>query len=112
LDVGRAKRLATIAQRNALRTMYRTCGYPGCTVPFDGCRMHHVEWWEHQGQTDLDNLIPLCEHEHHHLVHEGGWQLELSPDRTITVRRPNGTLYFEGSTVDRDGRAPPGTAVG
>ncbi len=111
LDVGRARRLATAPQRQALAAMYRTCGFPGCTVPLDGCRIHHVEWWEHGGRTDLDNELPLCESEHHHLVHEGGWQLSLKPDRTVTIHRPDGTLYFEGSTVNRDGRAPPGEAA-
>jgi hypothetical protein len=111
LDVGRARRLATRAQRTALAAMYRTCGFPGCTVPLDGCRIHHVEWWEHGGRSDLANELPLCESEHHHLVHEGGWQLSLKRDRTVTIRRPDGTLFFEGSTVDREGRAPPGRGV-
>ena len=35
LAVGRAQRLATPAQRNALRAMHRTCMRPTCTVPFD-----------------------------------------------------------------------------
>ncbi len=100
LDVGRARRLATRAQRRALRAMYRTCAHPLCTVPFEACRIHHVQWWEHHGPTDLANLLPLCS-AHHHLVHEGGWALTLGPDRTITLHRPDGSLFFEGSTVDR-----------
>ena len=47
LDHGRNRRLATAEQRWALRAMYRTCGHPGCTVRFDDCRIHHVQWWEH-----------------------------------------------------------------
>jgi hypothetical protein len=100
LDVGREQRLATRAQRRALRAMYRTCAFPCCRVGFDACRIHHVWWWERNGPTDLANLIPLCS-EHHHLVHEGGWALTLRPDRTITLLRPDGTLHFAGSTVDR-----------
>ena len=61
LDVGRAARLATPAQRQALRAMHRTCMYPTCTVPFDDCRIHHIVPWEQGGTTDLDNLGPLCE---------------------------------------------------
>ena len=56
--------------------------------------------WEQGGRTDLDNLIPLCT-EHHHLVHEGGWSLELHDDRTITLTRPDGTRSFSGRTTDR-----------
>jgi hypothetical protein len=108
LDVGREQRLANRAQRRALRAMYRTCAYPGCQVGFDACRIHHVHWWEKLGPTALENLLPLCS-VHHHLVHEGGWSLTLQPDRTITLHRPDGTLFFEGSTLDRS--APPVPAV-
>ena len=106
LDVGRAQRLATRDQRRALRAMYQTCGHPGCQVRFEDCRIHHVTWWEHFGPTDLVNLLPLCER-HHHLVHEGGWSLTMKPDRTITLRRPDGSLSFEGNTTTR----PPAPAV-
>ena len=85
-------------QRRALRVMYRTCGFPGCQVRFEDCRIHHVTWWEHLGATNLDNLLPICERHHHH-VHEGGWTLTLKPDRTITLRRPDGTLHHEATTT-------------
>jgi len=101
LDVGREKRLATRRQRTALKNMYSTCGFPGCTVTFDACKIHHVTPWEHGGTTNLDNLLPLCEREHHHLVHEGGWQLTLQPDRTVTIHRPDGTPFYKGNTTNR-----------
>jgi hypothetical protein len=108
LDVGRSARLATEAQRHALRAMYTTCAYPGCTVPFDSTEIHHVVPFEHGGATNLANVLPLCLIEsHHHRVHEGGWTLTMTPDREITLTRPDGTLYFQGSTVDR---APEGVA--
>ncbi len=107
LDVGRAKRVATRDQRRALRAMYRTCAHPSCTVGFDDCDIHHIAPWQHGGQTDLANLLPLCSR-HHHLVHEGGWTLTLRADRRIELRRPDGNLHFEGSTVDI---APTGLAI-
>jgi hypothetical protein len=103
VDLGRSQRLANRAQRRALRAMYRTCGFPGCDVTFDQCEIHHVDWWERFGRTDLCNLLPLCSR-HHHLVHDGGWTLRLGPQRVITVTRPDGVVHFTGSTVDR---APP-----
>ena len=106
LDVGRSKRVATREQRRALRAMYRTCAHPGCTVGFDDCDVHHVRPWSAGGVTDLDNLLPLCSR-HHHLVHEGGWTLTLRADRTITWCRPDGSIHFDGSTVDV---APAGVA--
>ncbi len=45
LDSGRARRTVNRKQRRALRAMHRTCGHPGCTVPFESCRIHHVRWW-------------------------------------------------------------------
>jgi hypothetical protein len=108
LDVGRSKRLATEAQRHALRAMYTTCAYPGCTVPFDSTEIHHIQPFEHGGTTDLSNLLPLCLIEgHHHQVHQGGWTLTMTPDRIITLTRPDGTEWFHGSTIDR---APAGVA--
>ena len=73
---------------------------PSCTVRFDNCQIHHVVPWEHGGPTDLDNLLPLCS-THHHLVHEGGWTLTLHPDRTIELRRPDGTTHYTGTTITR-----------
>jgi hypothetical protein len=102
LDVGRDKRLATEAQRQALAAMHRTCIHPDCSLPVDECRIHHLIPWEQGGASDLDNLAPLCESDkHHHLVHEGGWSLTMTPDRVATWTRPDGTVYWTGSTIDR-----------
>lgn len=101
LDAGRTTRTVTPAQRRALRAMHRTCGEPECRVPFDDCRIHHVRWWvRDHGRTDLESLLPLCER-HHHLIHEGGWILTMTPDRVATWIRPDGTHHHTGSTVDR-----------
>jgi Domain of unknown function (DUF222)/HNH endonuclease len=108
LDAGRQCRLANRAQRRALRAMYRTCAHPDCIVGFDSCRIHHVIYWQRGGPSDLDNMIPLCER-HHHLVHEGGWTLQLFPDRRTTWRTPDGTVYYDGTTTDR--RTPAATAA-
>jgi hypothetical protein len=110
LDVGRGSRLATEAQRQALRAMHTSCIHPDCDVPFDECRIHHVVPWEQGGRSELDNLAPLCEsRKHHHLVHEGGWTLTMRPDRVATFTRPDGTTYWTGSTIDR---APHGVRSG
>ena len=103
LDLGRTQRLASHDQRRALRALYRHCAFPGCTVRFDDCRIHHVTWWDKFGPTDLPNLLPLCE-AHHHLVHEGGWTLTIDPDRTITLQRPDGTIHDHGDTTNRTPR--------
>ncbi len=100
LALGRTQRTASRAQRRALRTMYRTCAHPDCTVSIDECRVHHVRFWRHGGTSNIDNMIPLCEH-HHHMVHEGGWTLTMTPDRVATWTRPDGTHHHTAPTTDR-----------
>jgi hypothetical protein len=101
LDMGRGARTVTRSQRRALRAMHRTCARPDCEVPFSHTKIHHVQWWTRdRGPTDIDNLLPLCERDHH-LVHEGGWILTMTPDRIATWTRPDGTVHHRGSAIDR-----------
>jgi hypothetical protein len=95
LDLGRASRVASRAQRRALRGLYATCAIPGCAVKYDNCKLHHVVWWEHGGVTDLHNLLPLCER-HHHCVHDRGWLLTLGPRRQLRVETPDGQVMTTG----------------
>jgi hypothetical protein len=104
LDEGRSKRTATREQRRALRAMHSTCAHPACEVGFDACRVHHVVWWRNHGKTDIENLVPLCE-QHHHLVHEGGWQLTMTADRVATWTRPDGAHHHSGTTISRTATA-------
>lgn len=84
-DRGRQDRLVTGPLRRALGTLDgERCRFPGCPRNTK-LHAHHVIYWTHGGRTDLDNLVLLC-HRHHTLVHTEGFQLVLSPDRTLTVR--------------------------
>ena len=86
IDVGRSKRLATVHQRRALEAIHPTCAIPDCEVIFDHCNVHHIEYWENGGATDLNNMVPLCSR-HHHAAHEGRWKLELDPEtRKLLIR--------------------------
>lgn len=100
IEVGRKHRTATDAQWAALRAVYSTCAWAGCDRSLSHCQAHHVIFWEHGGPTDLINLVPLCSH-HHHLVHEGRWHLELLPDRSLRIIRPDGTVH---AMTDRPAR--------
>ena len=97
VNVGRKHRTATDGQWHALRAMHRTCAWKDCDRPLSWCQAHHIHEWEHQGVTDLCNLIPLC-NRHHHAVHEGGWSVKLDPvTRRLDIidpdRRHFGTAY-------------------
>lgn len=95
LDHGRHRRLASTEQRHALRALYATCAIPGCGVPFERCRIHHVTAWEDGGPTDLHNLLPVCAH-HHRDLHERGWRLHLAADRSLTISTVDGTRTTTG----------------
>ena len=92
LDIGRSQRLASAAQRRALEATHDTCAFDGCAVAFHACQIHHIDYWERGGPTDLENMVPLCS-KHHHAAHEGGWTLALKPGtRQLHARPPNPVL--------------------
>jgi hypothetical protein len=75
LEVGRATRVVSPAQRTALSVRDGGCRFPGCDRPPAWCEAHHVRHWLHGGATDLDNLVLLC-WTHHRAVHEGGQRVD------------------------------------
>ena len=78
LYVGRTQRLVTPRQRRALEARDKHCIFPGCRAHPRRCQAHHVQEWEHDGCTDIDNLGLLCVR-HHISVHEGGWTISRTP---------------------------------
>ncbi len=72
LDLGRATRTISPAQRRALAIRDGGCRFPGCSAPPIWCDGHHVIHWVDGGRTDLANLVLLCRR-HHRAVHDGGW---------------------------------------
>jgi hypothetical protein len=90
IDIGRARRYASPTQRQALETMYATCFHTDCDVPVTHCHAHHITYWNNGGHTDLNNLLPTCEH-HHRWIHTNNPTITLDAKRTATVVMPNGT---------------------
>jgi Domain of unknown function (DUF222)/HNH endonuclease len=84
LDVGRASRVVTPAQRSALAVRDGGCVFPCCDRPLAWCEGHHLVHWVDGGPTDLANLALLCR-AHHRAVHEGGWRLIRGPDGRFTA---------------------------
>lgn len=70
LYLGRAKRLASPAQRLALHATDRGCTYPACPTPGYVCETHHLDEWADGGRTDITNLTFVCP-SHHRLVGTG-----------------------------------------
>jgi hypothetical protein len=90
LDVGRRTPVVPPAIRRAVVVRDRHCRFPGCAGKADWNEIHHLQWWDNGGSTNLDNLIGICPY--HHLVHEGGWRLEGTATN-LTVKLPDGTLF-------------------
>jgi uncharacterized protein DUF222 len=90
LDLGRAARLVSPAQRRALALRDQGCRFPGCDRPAQWADAHHLAHWADRGPTNLHNLVLLCRW-HHTAVHERGWAIRLDvPTNTVTATRPDG----------------------
>ncbi|HEY3531442.1 MAG TPA: DUF222 domain-containing protein [Nocardioides sp.] len=87
LDVGRARRLVTVAIWLALVIRDRHCAFPGCDRPPLMCHAHHIRHWILGGETKLENLVLLCGH-HHRVIHDSPWQVRLNPDDHKPEFRP------------------------
>jgi hypothetical protein len=88
LDVGRALRTATPAQRRGLEA--RDAGCFNCGAPPALCHAHHIDAWSaDHGATDIELLVLAC-HDCHILMHEGGHTVIRGPDGTWTLQPSRG----------------------
>jgi hypothetical protein len=86
LDLGRAARLFSEAQRTALGLVHATCAADGCERPFAWCELHHQHAWSLGGSTDLRDAIPLC-HFHHQRIHDARYTHARCRDGSITFHQ-------------------------
>ncbi|MEU8637225.1 DUF222 domain-containing protein [Amycolatopsis sp. NPDC048633] len=80
LDIGRQRRLISTPLRRALYLRDRGCAFPGCHRPPRHCQGHHIRHWADGGPTELGNLVLICAHHHHRLLHRSGWQVRIAAD--------------------------------
>jgi len=85
LDVRRESRVATPKQRAAVIARDQAC--VGCGAPVTRCQVHHIRWWRHGGQTNLDNLVLVCWNCHHHIHHQE-WQITRDTTGRYRVAAP------------------------
>ena len=88
LWLGRSTRTFTPDQYRAM--VARDGGCRCCGASPEHCDAHHVNEWNNQGPTDIDNGMLLCRYGCHRGMHEGHWNV---------AGNPNGRLEF----TDRDG---------
>ena len=85
LYMGRKQRAATAAQKLALYARDRRC--IGCGFRASACDAHHIIWWDHDGTTDLPNLVLLCP-KCHKKVHKHGYTVTKDPTGQHQLRPP------------------------
>lgn len=86
LDLGRATRLFSEAQRVAGAVLHSTCAAQGCERAYAWCELHHRDPWARGGSTALENLAPLCGF-HHRRVHDRVYEHRWRPDGSVTFHR-------------------------
>jgi hypothetical protein len=89
LYLGRAKRLASKAQRIVLYAKDRGCTRPGCSAPAYHSQVHHaVADWAHGGQTNITDETLACGPDNRR-VKPGGWTTRKREDgRTEWIPPP------------------------
>jgi hypothetical protein len=96
LNLGRATPTITSSQRRALTVRDGGCVFPTCERPAQWCDAHHIHERQHNGPSDLDNLVLLCRH-HHRAVHGYDWTIERDPvTGQVKVIRRDGVIYQRG----------------
>jgi len=83
LDLGRAARLFTKAQRIALGLRDGGCTAKGCETSASACHAHHDEPWSRRGLTDLANGRLLCPR-HHRLAHDSRYAMTVHADNKVS----------------------------
>jgi hypothetical protein len=85
LDLGRAKRFYTEAQRIAKTIEAGGCEIEGCDEPPGRTHMHHPERWADGGETNRDGIM-ICP-PHHTRAHDTRYQMTRQPNGKITFHR-------------------------
>ncbi len=83
LDLFRARRVASPAQRIMLIARDGGCTKPGCTVPAYGSQVHHAARdWADDGQTNVDELGLACGPDNR-MVGPDGWRTRINEDNDV-----------------------------
>jgi len=76
---GTTRRRPSTGQRRQVEARNPMCVFPGCRMPAAQCDLDHRVPWSEHGPTSVDNLVPLCRHDHR-IRHQAGWAHESLDD--------------------------------
>ncbi len=84
MDLFRARRVASLAQRIMLIGREGGCTKPGCTVGPYGCQVHHATAdWADDGNTNVDDMGLACGPDNRMVGKDGGWTTKMSDDHDV-----------------------------
>ena len=76
---GVTRRRPDTGQRRHVESRNQTCIFPGCRMPATDCDLDHRTPWAEGGATTIENLAPLCRHDHQ-IRHHAGWTHQPLPN--------------------------------
>lgn len=62
VELHRTQRIASEKQRIMASGEQPTCAWGRCLCGADYCQIHHIKEWRHGGETNPENLTPLCKY--------------------------------------------------
>jgi len=116
LDLFRARRVASAAQRIMLIARDGGCTKPGCTVPAYGSQVHHAARdWAQDGHTNVDDLALACGPDNR-MVGPDGWttrinaanEVEWIPPPDLDTGQARTNDYHRPERLHRPPDDPPG----
>lgn len=93
LATGVTRRRPTTALRRHVVARNQTCVFPGCRHPAQSAQIDHTLDYAKGGLTAVENLGPLCAHDHLTVKHQGGWILEQTRPGTFRWTSPRSHTY-------------------
>lgn len=89
LNLFRARRIASPAQRIMLIARDGGCTKPGCTVGAYGCQAHHATAdWAAGGNTNVDDMALACGPDNRLVDDDGGYSTTINPDGVVQWHPP------------------------
>lgn len=120
----RGERLANPKQRLLAKAMSPACAFPDCRHAAESCEIHHIEAWSRGGETNINNLIPLCKYHNRvnddlrerqrrgYVTYIDGRPVWISPrGYPVPARVPGAMELLFGPVVTRRMKRAPGTST-